>query len=340
MRTIAARPDTREFLARYARLAGAAMLAAAILAFSGTAYSQAYPAAQIRLLSSTFPGGVIDLLARIYAQKLQDRSGQTVVVENTTVAVGTVGVAQLAKAPPDGYSLLVAHAANMSILPILNPKLAYEPRKNFIPVALLGRAANLLLVPKASSINSVKQLIDEAKGKPGTLTYASQGVGSTAHLATEQFKLAAGLDLIHVPFRGAAPAANALVGAQISMMIDTVPGSLAQVQAGTVRALAVASDQRAAVLPGVPTMAEAGVPGVQGGLWVGLFVPANTPQTIVTYLNRQAQEIFSLPDVRAQLDPQGVILPKGSPEDFAAFLDAEEKRWREVITKAKIVFPN
>lgn len=337
---IAARLETGNSFRGCVTPAAAALIMSALLVFPPAAYSQDYPNGQIRLLSSTFPGGIIDVLARIYAQKLQERSGQTVVVENTTVAVGTIGVAQLAKAPPDGYSLLVAHAANMSIQPILNPKLPYEPRKAFAPVALLGRADNLLLVPKASPIHSVKALIDEAKARPGTLTYASPGLGSTGHLATEQFKLAAGIDLVHVPYRGAAPAITALVAGQISMMIDTVPGNIAQVQAGNLRALAVASERRAAVLPDVPTIAEAGVPGVQGGLWVGLFVPAGAAAPIVTYLNRQAQEIFALPDVRAQLDPLGVILPRGSPAEFAAFLDAEEKRWRDVITKAKIVFPN
>ena len=208
---------------------------------AASAHAQQYPAGPIHVLSSTFPGGVIDLLARTFAQKLQERSRQTTVVENTTIATGTVGVAQAAKWPPDGYSLLVGHAANMTILPILNPKLTYDPRRDFAPIALLGRAANLLLVPQNSPIKSVKDLIARAKAEPGVLTYASQGLGSTAHLATEQFKLITGVDIVHVPYRGAAPAATALVAGQISMMIDTVPGNLAQVRAGNLRALAVGS---------------------------------------------------------------------------------------------------
>src|SRR5262249_43560056 len=151
------------------------------------------------------------------------------------------------------------------------------PQKAFIPVALLGRGENVVLVPKTSVIGSLKDLVSEAKAKPGTLTYASPGLGSTGHLATEQFKLVTGVDVVHVPYRGAAPAITALLAGQISMMIDTVPGNIEQVRAGNLRALAVASDKRSAVLPDVPTMAEAGISGVQGGLWVGLFVPAGTP---------------------------------------------------------------
>jgi tripartite-type tricarboxylate transporter receptor subunit TctC len=317
----------------------AILTAVCCAALTATARAQDYPTETIRVLSSTFPGGVIDLLARTFASRLQERSHQTTVVENTTIATGTIGVAQAAKWPPDGYSLLVGHAANMSILPILNPKLNYDPRRDFIPIALLGRAANMLLVPKDSPITSVQDLIARAKAAPGQLTYASQGLGSTAHLATEQFKLITGVDITHVPYRGAAPAATALVAGQISMMIDTVPGNLAQVRAGNLRALAVGSTERATVLPDVPTMAEAGVPGVEGGLWVGLFVPARTPQPIVSYLSQQAQDIFSQPEVREPLEAQGLILPKGSPEDFARFLAAEDQRWREVITRARIEFP-
>jgi tripartite-type tricarboxylate transporter receptor subunit TctC len=315
------------------------MAVACWVSVAADVHAQEYPAGPIHILSSTFPGGVIDLLARTFAQKLQERSRQTTVVENTTIATGTVGAAQAAKWAPDGYSLLVGHAANMTILPILNPKLTYDPRRDFAPIALFGRAANLLLVPQNSPIKSVSDLIARAKAEPGVLTYASQGLGSTAHLATEQFKLIAGVDIVHVPYRGAAPAATALVAGQISMMIDTVPGNLAQVRGGNLRALAVGSSERAAVLPEVPTMVESGVSGIEGGLWVGLFAPAQTPPAIVAYLNRQTQEIFSLPEVRGPLEAQGLILPKGSPEDFGRFLATEDQRWRDVIARAKIEFP-
>jgi tripartite-type tricarboxylate transporter receptor subunit TctC len=315
------------------------VVAAGWLACSVSASAQTYPSATIHIVSSTFPGAIVDLLARTFAQKLQERSSQAVVVENTQGATGTLGVSQAAKEKPDGYNLLIAHVANMSILPILNPKLPYDPQTQFVPVALLGTATNMLMVPASSPIRSVKELIDEAKAKPGTLTYASQGLGSTAHIAMAHFNLAAGIDMIHVPYRGGGPALNALVGGQVSLMMYTVPGAMAQVQGGTLRALAVASKERAAVLPDVPTMTEVGMPEVEGGLWVGLFAPANTPPAIVAYLNKQAQDIFALPDVRDKLEQQGVVLPKASPEQFAKFLGDEDRRWRDVIARAKITFP-
>jgi len=330
------------FHLRYRPMSQAAVVFIAITAaFMGLmanafAAEQDYPSKRIRILSSTAPGGIIDSLARVFAQKLQERTGQVAVVENAPVAVGTVGVAQAAKWIPDGYSLLIAHAANMSISPLLNPQLAYVPQRDFTPVALFGRASNLLLVPKDSPIQSAQELISEAKAKPGALTYASQGIGSTAHMATEQFKQIAGVDLLHVPYRGAAPATNALLAGQVSMMIDTVPGNLAHVRAGNVRALAVSGTRRSALLPGIPTLQEAGIPGIEGGLWVGLFVPVNTPMSIVTYLNKQANEIFTTPEVRENFDRQGVVFVPNSPQDFTRFLTSENTRWRDVIKHGNI----
>jgi tripartite-type tricarboxylate transporter receptor subunit TctC len=302
--------------------------------------TQNFPTKPIRILVGAAPGGLIDLFARTYAGELQKRSGQPVLVENNSIATGTIGADLVAKAAPDGYTLIMGHPANMTIWPIINPNLPYNPRRDFAPVALVGKAANLLLVPKDSPIHSVKELIATAMAKPGTLTYASQGLGSSAHMATEQFKLATGIDAIHVPYRGSTPAVTDLIAGQVSFMIDTVPFNLTHVRAGTLHALAVASDERSPVLPDVPTMAEAGVPNVQGGLWLALFAPAHTPPTIIQYLNKEAQEIFSLPDVRKRMEPQGLTLPKGSPDDLASFLQAEDTRWRDVIKRAKIEFPH
>jgi tripartite-type tricarboxylate transporter receptor subunit TctC len=304
------------------------------------ASGQGYPNKPIRIIAGAAPGGLIDLFARTFGQNLQARTGQPVLVENNSVATGTLGADSVAKSAPDGYTLLMGHPANVTIWPILNPKLAYDPRKNFAPIALAGKAANLLLVPKASPVNSVKELIALAKSKPGTLTYASQGLGSSAHMATEQFKLAAGIDVIHVPYRGSTPAVADLVSGTVSMMIDTVPFNLSRVKGGTLRALAVASNERASVLPDVPTMAEAGVPNVEGGLWLALFAPANTPPAVIAYLNKQAQEIFALPEVRGRMEPQGLVLPGGSPDNLAKFLAEEDARWRDVIKRAKIEFPH
>jgi tripartite-type tricarboxylate transporter receptor subunit TctC len=305
-----------------------------------SSYAQGFPSKPIRIVVGAAPGGLIDLFARTYGSKLQERSGQPVLVENNSVATGTIGADLVAKSAPDGYQLIMGHPANMTIWPIMNPKLPYDPRKDFAPIALCGMAANLLLVPKDSPINSVQDLISTAKAKPGTLTYASQGLGSSAHMATEQFKLVTGIDATHVPYRGSTPAVTDLIAGQVSFMIDTVPFNLGHIRSGTLRALAVASDRRSAALPEVPTMAEAGVPGVQGGLWLALFAPANTPRPVIEYLNKQAQEIFALPEVRQRMESQGLVLPEGSPEDLAKFVQAEDSRWRDVIKRARIEFPN
>jgi tripartite-type tricarboxylate transporter receptor subunit TctC len=311
-----------------------------ILALAPPSAAQNYPAKPVRILAGAAPGGLIDLFARTFAQNLQARTDQPALVENNSVATGTIGADIVAKAAPDGYTLLMGHPANITIWPILNPKLPYDPQKDFAPIALVGKAANLLLVSKDSPIHSVKELVAIAKSKPGTLTYASQGIGSSAHMATEQFKLATGTDIIHVPYRGSSPAVADLMSGTVSMMIDTVPFNLTRVRGGSLRALAVASSERSSVLPDVPTMAEAGIPHVEGGLWLALFAPAHTPPSIIQYLNKQAVEIFALSDVRGRMETQGLVLPSGSPEVLARFLTEEDHRWRDVIKRAKIEFPH
>jgi tripartite-type tricarboxylate transporter receptor subunit TctC len=323
--------------AKVARLAIIAL--AALMAHMAPGSTQDYPSKPIRIIAGAAPGGLIDLFARTFAGKLQERSGQPVLVENNSVATGTIGADLVVKSPPDGYTLLLGHTASMVILPILNPHLPYDATKDLAPIALVGEAANLLLVRRESPANSVQELIALAKAKPGTWTYASQGLGSSAHMATEQFRLAAGLELIHVPYRGSTPAVTDLMSGQVEMMIDTVPFNLGHIQAGSLRALAVAAPRRAAVLPNVPTMAEAGLRGVEGGLWLALFAPAHTPPAVIAYLNKQARDIFALPDVRERLETRGLALPVGSPEDLSAYLAAEKARWSDVVQRAGIKLP-
>jgi tripartite-type tricarboxylate transporter receptor subunit TctC len=325
---------------RNVRRIGLWLALATLPAGSVSVHAQDFPNGPIHIMVGAAPGGLIDLFARTYAGKLQERSGQPVLVENNSVATGTIGAGLVAKSTPNGYTLIMGHPANMTIWPIINPKLPYDPRKDFAPIALVGKAANLLLVAKGSPIHSVQELIAAAKEKPGSLTYASQGLGSSAHMATEQFKLATGIEAVHVPYRGSTPAVADLMAGQVSFMIDTVPFNLSHVRSGTLRALAVADGVRSSVLPDVPTMAEAGVPNVEGGLWLALFAPAHTPPAVVKYLNEQAQEIFALPDVRQRLESQGLVLPNGSPDELAKFLAAEDRRWRDVIDRAKIDFPH
>jgi tripartite-type tricarboxylate transporter receptor subunit TctC len=316
--------------------------AAAILTFAAVASpasAQNYPSKPIRIMVGASAGGLVDIIARTFAQKLQDRSGQSVVVENRTGATGTHSADAVAKAPPDGTTLLLGYPAIMVVLPILNPNIPYDAAKDFAPVVHFGTAANVLVVNKDVPAHSVQELIALAKAKPGTLTYASQGIGSSAHMAAEQFRLAAGIDIVHVPYRGSAPAVTDLIAGQVNMMFDNVTFTMPQVKAGKVRALGITADKRVGVLPDVPTMAEAGLPDVQGGVWFTLFAPTGTPPEIVGYLNKQAREIFSAPDVRERFESQGLVLPLGPPEQLGAFVAEERKRWGDVIRRAGIQFP-
>ena len=283
----------------------------------------------------TAPGGMADLLARTLGQKLTEAGGQPVVVENRTGAAGVVAADAVAKAPPDGYTLMLGFHGVLSILPHLT-KLPYDPAKDLIPVSHLALIPNVLVVHPSVPANSVKELIDYAKANPRKLTYASQGNGSSGHMAGEQFKLITGADIVHVPYRGAAPALQDLTAGHVNMMFDIVPFARAQISEGKVRALGIAGTQRVAALPDLPTIAEAGMPGVEGGAWFGILAPNNTPRPIIEWLNRESTKAFSDPAVRDRFVSQGAGLPLGTPEAFGTFIAAETQRWGDVIRKAGI----
>jgi tripartite-type tricarboxylate transporter receptor subunit TctC len=309
------------------------------IALTAPAAAQSYPSKPIRIMVGASAGGLVDIIARTFAQNLQKRSGQSVVVENRTGATGTHSADAVAKSPPDGYNLLLGYPAIMVVLPILNPGLPYDATKDFAPVVHFGTAANVLVINNDVPAHSVRELVALAKAKPGAVTYASQGIGSSAHMAAEQFRLAAGIDIVHVPYRGSAPAVTDLIAGQVNMMFDNVTFTMPQVKAGKVRALGITASQRVGVLPDVPTMIEAGLPDVQGGVWFTLFAPVGTPPEIVGYLNKQAREIFSASDVREHFESQGLVLPLGTPEQLGSFVAEERKRWSDVIQRAGIQFP-
>jgi tripartite-type tricarboxylate transporter receptor subunit TctC len=215
-------------------------------------------------------------------------------------------------------------------------KLPYDAAKDFSPVILVARSPNILVVHPSVPAQPMKQLIDYAKANPGKLTYASQGNGSSGHIVGEQFKQVTGTDIAHVPYRGAAPAVQDLVAGHVTMMFDILTLAVPQVKADKVRAIAVAAPQRVAALPDVPTMAEAGLPQLEGGPWFGLLVPAGTPRAVVDWLNGEARKAFESPEVRERLAAQNLTLPLGTPEDFAAHIAAETKRWGDVIRAANI----
>ena len=316
------------------RLAWSAL--ALMLSAGAPACADEYPSKPIKIIVSLAPGGLADMFARLFAQHVTEATKQAVVVENRTGAAGVVGAEAAAKAPGDGYMLYLGLHSTIAILQYLNPKLPYDPEKDFVPVVHIATLPNLLVVHPSVPANSVAELIAYAKSKPGTLSYASQGNGSSGHMAGEQFKLLTGTDIVHVPYRGAAPAVQDLLGGRVQMMFDTVTLQAPQIAAGKVRALAVTATQRVAALPDVPTTVEAGLPELQGGAWFGLFAPAGTPRDVVAWLNRAAREAFTAPAVQARLEQQGAQLPLGSSEAFAAFVAAERHRWSEVIRKANI----
>jgi tripartite-type tricarboxylate transporter receptor subunit TctC len=297
--------------------------------------SQDYPSKPIKIIIPTAPAGIGDQVARLFQQKLGEAGNPaTLVIENRAGAAGVIGTNEVAKAAPDGYTFLVGNHAVLAMLPHLQ-KIPYDPFKNFDPIVLVVSVPNILVVHPSVPANSVQELIAYAKANPGKLTYASQGVGASGHIAAELFKLHAGIDITHVPYKGAAPAAQDLAAGHVSMMFDVVSLALGPIQAGRVRPLGVATRQRVSVLPDIPTMAEQGQP-VEVGAWFGFFAPAGTPQAAVAWLNREVTKVFSAADVSGRFVNQGAAVPLGTPDSFAKFIAAESNRYGDVIRRAGI----
>jgi len=297
--------------------------------------AQDYPFKPIKIIVPTAPAGIGDMLSRIFQQKLAESGNPvTIVVENRAGAAGVIGTDAVAKSPPDGTTFLLGNHAVLAMLPHLQ-KVPYDPFKSFNPVILGVTVPNILVVHPSVPANSVRELVAYAKANPGKLTYASQGVGASGHIAAELFKLQAGIDIVHVPYKGAAPAAQDLAAGHVHMMFDVVSLAMGPIQGGRVRPLGVTTKQRAAVLPDVPTMAEQGTP-VEIGAWFGFLAPAGTPQAAITWLNRETTKIFSTPDASGRFVNQGAAVPLGTPESFAQFIEAESNRYGDVIKRAGI----
>jgi tripartite-type tricarboxylate transporter receptor subunit TctC len=313
--------------------------AAALAILLGSAFTpvvaQSYPSQPIKIVVSLAPGGVADIVARAFATKLGE-AGKTVVVENRTGAGGAIGADAVAKSAPDGYTLYMGFHGTQSILPHLMAKLPYDAAKDFAPVIFIATSPNILIVHPSVPVKSPRELVDYIHANPRKLSYGSPGLGSSGHLAGEQFKQLHNLDIAHVHYRGAAPALQDLVAGHVQVMFDIVPLTKQQLAAGQVRALAVTSARREPAVPEIPTMAEAGMPGVEGGPWFGLFAPAGTPRAAIDWLNAEAKKAFSAPDLKSRLEAQGLTLPLGTPEEFGAHVAAETERWGEVIRKGNI----
>ena len=313
------------------------IFAAAVLAalFSAPATADDYPSKPIKFIVPSAPAGIGDMLARLFQQKLgESGSTATLVVENRAGAAGVIGTDAVAKAPPDGYTFLVGNHAVLAMLPHMQ-KVPYEPLKGFTPVLLGVTVPNILVVHPSVPAKTVQELVAYAKANPGKLTYASQGVGASGHVAGELFKQQTGTDIVHVPYKGAAPAAQDLAAGHVGMMFDALSLALGPIQSGRVRPLGVTTRERTSVLPDVPTMIEQGTP-VETGAWFGFLAPVGTPQAAITWLNREGNKVLSAPDARNRFVNQGATVPLGSPEQFAAFITAESDRYGDVIRRAGI----
>jgi tripartite-type tricarboxylate transporter receptor subunit TctC len=308
---------------------------AAALAAASPAQAQDYPARTVRIIAAA-AGGLTELMPRTFAAKMQEQTGQPWIVEQKLGAGGVIGAEYVRSQPADGYTLFVGFTGVFSVLPALGAKLPFDVNRDFEPIVLMATVPNILIVHPSVPANSVKELIALAKEKPDLLTYASQGIGSSGHITGEQFKQAAGIRALHVPYKGAAPAIQDLLGGQVSMLFDVVPFALTNIKAGKVRALAIATPGRIAILPDVPTMAEAGVPGMEGGAWFALYAAAGTPKPIIDYLNREANRIFSDPDFQSRMNATGVAIPLGSPEDLRRFVQGRTETWSRVARTATI----
>lgn len=293
--------------------------------------AQTYPSRPIRFIVPFAAGaGVLDIMARIVGQHLGTATGQQVVIDNRPGAGGNVGAEVAAKATPDGYTMLMGAVA-LVVSPYLYAKLPFDPLTDLVPVTQVNSAPLMLVVHPSLPVKSVAELIAYAKARPGQLNYGSGGVGATPFLATELFKSMAGIDVTHVPYRGGAPALADLVAGQLSFMIENVPGTLPLVRDGKLRALAITSRQRLALVPDLPTMEEAGVRGYEMIGWNGIFVPKATPPEIVTRLNAELVKVLRSADVGEQLAKLGAVPVGDSPEQFGAFVKAESARWGKII---------
>ena len=316
-------------------LLGKALLAITIAIAMPSAYAQTtakdYPTRPIRLIVTFTPGGPTDIVARAVGQKLSEAWGQTVVVDNRPGAGGNIGMDLVAKSPADGYTLVLGSFGPMIISPFVYSKLPYDTVKDFAPITLGATSWFFLVVHPSVPAQSVKELIAFAKSKPGGLTFSSSGNASPSHLAGELLKTVAGINLTHVPYKGGAPAVAAVVSGEVQMAIESPPPIVPQVKAGKLRALGAARPNRSPLLPDVPTVSEAGLPGFHAGSWYGFLAPAGTPKPIIDKLNAEMVKAIRSQELRDRFAAVGAESVGDSPSEFAAFIRAELKKWEKVV---------
>ena len=309
--------------------------ALALFSFSATVPAQGYPERPIRLIVGFAPGGSTDLVARVIAEKMGQAWSQQVIVDNRPGANGMIGSDLVAKASPDGYTLVLSAIGPMAINASLY-KMPYDIVRDFAPVSYTANIANLLVINPGVPAKNVKELIALAKAKPGTLTFGSSGTGGAPHMATELFKLSTHTNIIHVPYKGGGPAMIDLVGGQITGSFASMPSSIGFVKNGKLRALGVSAPKRSPAMPDTPTIAEAGVPGFAVLDWQGLFTTAKTPPAIVEKLNKETIRILALPDVVERLTAAGVEIQTSTPKAFGDFVRSEMEKWAKVVKQAGV----
>ena len=300
-------------------------------ASGGAAFAQAFPAKPVRLVVPFPPGGPLDAVGRAIADKLTQAWGQSVVVDNRQGAGGNIGADLVAKSPPDGYTVVMGALSTHAVNPSLYPKMPYDAVKDFAPITRVAITPNVLVVNPALPVNSVKELVAYAKANPGKLSFGSGSNGSAGHLAGELFKADTGTDMVHIPFKGGAPAMQALLSGDTQLMFDNLANSMPQVKAGKLKALAVTTAQRSKLVPELPTMAEAGVPGFDISTWFGLMAPAGTPLDIVAKWNADVTKILNSPDMRERLTAQGAEAAPTTPAEFSAFIAQELAKYARIV---------
>jgi tripartite-type tricarboxylate transporter receptor subunit TctC len=306
------------------------VLAAALVGDIATA-QQGYPVKPVRLIVPFPPGGSTDIVGRVAAQSLGEMWGQQVTVDNRGGASGQIGVELAAQASPDGYTLVIGHIGTFGVNPSLYPKLRYDAIKDFAPISLIARVPNMLAVHPSLPVKTVRQLVDMARLRPGTLDYGSSGSGSNPFLCVEFFKMLTKTDIVHIAYKGTGPMLTDLIAGHISLTINGVPPLLPHVKAKRLNAIAVASDKRLGLLPDIPTIRESGVPEYEVTQWYGMLAPASTPRALVNRINADIQTFLARPETAARMSSEGAIPSGSSPEEFGALIRTEIERWAKVV---------
>jgi tripartite-type tricarboxylate transporter receptor subunit TctC len=303
----------------------------AALALAATAQAQSWPSKPVRLIVPFPPGGGNDTVARAVGTELAKPLGQQIVIDNRAGAGGTIGADLAAHAPPDGYTLFLAGVASHGINPVLNPKLPYDAVRDFAPVSLLASAPLIVVIHPSLPVKNIKDLIALAKAKPGALNFASNGSGGSSHMAGEMFNAMAGVKIVHVPYRGLAPALTDLLSGQVQIMFSSAVAMLPQVKAGKLRGLATTGAKRPPAIPDLPTVAEAGVPGYETGSWYGIVAPAGTSPEIINRLSTELQKIVRQPAMQERFNAEAANPIGSTPQEFAAHIQREKERWTKVV---------